>query len=162
MKNLSLITTLTFATFSVVAAPLPDPSKLPPVSKQEGVTFEKDIHPIFEEACERCHGDQRPKANLQLGNLEGVMKGSKDGKVVVAGHSEESKLVFAVVEINGKVSMPPKPRGPRGAGPGMGGTNAPEGAPAAPAMTPPGQHPWKALTPEQVGLIRAWIDQGAK
>ena len=167
MKNLSLITGLTFATFSVVAAPLPDPSKLPPVSKQEGVTFEKDIHPIFEEACERCHGDQRPKANLQLGNLEGVMKGSKDGKVVVAGHSEESKLVFAVAEINGKVSMPPKPRAPRGGGPGMGGpgmggTNAPEGAPAAPAMTPPGQHPWKALTPEQVGLIRAWIDQGAK
>jgi cytochrome c len=155
MKNVCLITTLTFATISVMAAPLPDPSKLPPVSKQEGVTFDKDIHPIFEDACVRCHGDQRPKANLKLADLDGVLKGSKDGKVVVPGHSEQSKLVFAVSEINGKVSMPPKPRPPRPAA--NGDTNAP----AAPAMTPPA-HPWKALTPEQVGLIRAWIDQGAK
>src|SRR5665213_1081956 len=46
MKNVSLIIALTFAASSIMAAPLPDPSKLPPVSKQEGVTFEKDIHPI--------------------------------------------------------------------------------------------------------------------
>jgi hypothetical protein len=159
MKNVSLITALTFATVSLLAAPLPDPSKLPPVSKQEGVTFEKDIHPIFEEACVRCHGDERPKANLKLSTIEGIMKGSKDGKVVVAGHSEQSPLVFAVSEINGKIAMPPKPRPPR---PGMGGPNGTNAPAAAPAATPPGQHPWKALTPEQVGLIRAWIDQGAK
>jgi len=151
MKNISLITALIFASFSVLAA-LPDPSKLPPASKQEGVTFEKDIHPIFEDACVRCHGDQRPKGGLQLTTVEGIMKGSKDGEVVVPGHSEKSSLVFAVSEINGKIAMPPKPRAPK---PGAnGGTNAP-------AMTPP-QHPWKALTTEQVGLIRAWIDQGAK
>jgi hypothetical protein len=157
MKNVCLITTLALATISAMAAPLPDPSKLPPVSKQDGVTFEKDIHPIFEDACVRCHGEQRPKANLKLTDLESVMKGSKDGKVVVASHSEESKLVFAVSEINGKISMPPKPRPPRPAQ-ANGDTNAP--APA-PAMAPPA-HPWKPLTPEQVGLIRAWIDQGAK
>jgi hypothetical protein len=156
MKNVSLITALTFASFSVLAAPLPDPSKLPPASKQEGVTFEKDIHPIFDENCVRCHGDQRPKANLRLDNLEGVMKGSKDGKVLVAGHSEQSGLVFAVSEINGKISMPPKPRPPRAPAPNAdGSTNAP-----APAAAP--AHPWKPLTVEQVGLIRAWIDQGAK
>jgi hypothetical protein len=155
MKNACLITALTFAT---VSAPLPDPSKLPPASKQEGVTFAKDIHPIFEDACVRCHGDQRPKANLQLGTIEGVLKGSKDGKVVVPGQSEKSPLVFAVSEINGKIAMPPKPRPPR---PGMGGPNGTNAPAAAPAMTPPA-HPWKPLTPEQVGLIRAWIDQGAK
>jgi hypothetical protein len=156
MKNISLVTALTFATFSAMAAPLPDPSKLPPVAKQEGVTFEKDIHPMFEDFCVRCHGDQRPKGGLQLSTLEGVMKGSKDGKVVVAGQSEKSPLVFAVAEINGKIAMPPKPRAPRPGAPGAAaGTNAPA-APAAPA------HPWKPLTPEQVGLIRAWIDQGAK
>jgi hypothetical protein len=158
MKNVSLITALAFATVSVMAAPLPDPSKLPPASTQQGVTFEKDIHPIFEDACVRCHGDQRPKANLQLGTIEGVMKGSKDGKVIVPGHSEKSPLVFAVAEINGKVSMPPKPRPPRPPMAGANGTNAPA---AAPVTTPPG-HPWKPLTPGQVGLIRAWIDQGAK
>ena len=158
MKNVYLITALTFATVSVMAAPLPDPSKLPPASKQEGVTFEKDIHPMFEDACVRCHGDQKPKGNLQLTTIEGVMKGSKDGKILVSGHSEQSKLVFAVSEINGKISMPPKPRAPRPGAQANGDTNAPAPAPAA---TPPA-HPWKPLTPEQVGLIRAWIDQGAK
>jgi hypothetical protein len=155
MKNIYFATALIFAAGSVMAAPLPDPSKLPPASKQEGVTFAKDIHPIFEETCVRCHGEQRPKAQLQLITLEGTLKGSKDGKVVVPGQSEKSKLVFAVAEINGKVSMPPKPRGPRPGATANGGANPPA-APAAEA------HPWKPLTPEQVGLIRAWIDQGAK
>jgi hypothetical protein len=155
MKNVSLITILAFAAISVTAAPLPDPSKLPAASKQEGVTFEKDIHPIFEDACVRCHGDQRPKANLRLDTLEGVLKGSKEGKVLEAGHSEKSGLVFAVSEINGKIAMPPKPRAPRPQANGENATNAP-------AAAAPPAHPWKPLTPEQVGLIRAWIDQGAK
>jgi hypothetical protein len=64
-------------------------------------------------------------------------------------------LVFAVSDIDGKISMPPKPRPPRAHVDANGVTNTP------PPMAPP-QHPWKALTTEQVGLIRAWIDQGAK
>ena len=153
MKNICLVTALTFAACSLMAAPLPDPSKLPPAAKQDGVTFEKDIHPIFEDACTRCHGDQRPKGGLQLTTLEGALKGGKDGKMIVAEHSDKSPLVFSVASIDGKVSMPPKPRPPR---PNMNGTNAPVPPPVDTA------HPWKPLTPEQVGLIRAWIDQGAK
>jgi len=154
MKRIYIVTALSFAAGSLMAAPLPDPSKLPPAAKQEGVTFEKDIHPIFEDNCTRCHGDQRPKGGLQLTTLEGALKGGKDGKVVIPEHSEKSPLVFSVANIDGKIAMPRKPRGPR---PGMNGnTNAPAAPPAAE------QHPWKPLTPEQVGLIRAWIDQGAK
>jgi hypothetical protein len=154
MKNICIVTALTFAACSVLAAPLPDPSKLPPAAKQEGLTFEKDIHPIFEDNCIRCHGDKRPSGKLQLTTLENALKGGKDGKMIVPEHSEQSRLVFDVANIDGKVSMPPKPRAPR---PGMNGnTNAPATPPAAQ------QHPWKPLTPEQVGLIRAWIDQGAK
>jgi hypothetical protein len=154
MKNICIVTALAFAACSVMAAPLPDPSKLPPVAKQEGVTFEKDIHPIFEDNCTRCHGDKNPKGRLQLTTLEGALKGGKDGKMIVPEHSEKSPLVFSVANIDGKIGMPPKPRAPR---PGMNGnTNAPATPPAAE------QHPWKPLTPEQVGLIRAWIDQGAK
>lgn len=154
MKNICIVTALTFAACTVLAAPLPDPSKLPPVAKQENVTFDKDIRPIFEESCTRCHGERRPAGALQLTTLEGSLKGGKDGKVIIPEHSEKSPLVFSVATIDGKVSMPKKPRAPR---PGMNGnTNAPATPPAAE------QHPWKPLTPEQVGLIRAWIDQGAK
>jgi len=42
-----------------------DLSKLPPVSKQENVTFDKDIKPLFEASCTRCHGADRPKAGLR-------------------------------------------------------------------------------------------------
>jgi len=153
MKSIYIVTALTFAACSLTAAPLPDPGKLPPVAKKDGVTYEKDVKSVFEDNCTRCHGDQRPKGGLQLTTLEGALKGGKDGKMIVPEHSEKSPLVFSVSDIDGKISMPPKPRAPR---PGMNGnTNAPVNPPAT-------QHPWKPLTPEQVGLIRAWIDQGAK
>ncbi|HXS67862.1 MAG TPA: c-type cytochrome domain-containing protein [Candidatus Polarisedimenticolia bacterium] len=149
----TLATVLTFAAATAMAA-LPDPSKLPPASTRQGLTFAKDIHPIFDETCVHCHGEQRPRGGLRLDTLDGVMKGSKDHVVVVSGHSDQSRLVFAVSEINGKISMPPKPRAHRPNA--VAGTNAP----AAPAVAP--AHPWKPLTPEQVGVIRAWIDQGAR
>jgi hypothetical protein len=172
MKHVSFATVLALATFSSMAAPeLPhDPGKLPPASTQNGLTFDKDIHPMFDIACVRCHGEQRPKAGLRVDTLAGVLKGSRDHQEVVPGHSDQSRLIFAVAEIDGKIYMPPRPRPPRGPAPGAtgngpaagaapnasGGANLPAGGP------PPAAHPWKPLTPAQVGLIRAWIDQGAK
>src|SRR5262245_18775741 len=94
-KNYSmLVTGLTTMSWSVLAAE-PDLSKLPPASKQTGVTYAKDIRPMFEVSCLRCHGDDKPKAGLRLGTLEDVLKGSKDEKVVVPGKSEKSLLVIA-------------------------------------------------------------------
>jgi len=144
------------ATYSTVAAPPQlsmDPGKLPPASTQSGLTFEKDIHPILNASCVRCHGGERPKDGLRLETLDGVLQGSKDPKVVVPGQGDKSLLVFAVANIDGKVFMPPKPR-QRPNTPPNGTTNAPPPA--------PNPHPWKPLTSEQVGLIRAWVDQGAK
>jgi cytochrome c551/c552 len=146
-----------------------DLTKLPAASIQQGVTYAKDIKPIFEaSSCTRCHGAERPKAGLRLDSLEGVLKGSKEGKVIQPGKSEKSDLVIAVARLDPETAMPPKPKpGRRGApggpgGPGgpagMQGTNGPAGGPGQRNMGPPP----KPLTPEQVGLVRAWIDQGAK
>jgi hypothetical protein len=150
-----------------------DTSKLPPPAQQQGVTYAKDIQPILEASCVRCHGTDRPKGGLRLNSLDGLMKGGKDGKVVTPGDSAKSQLVIAVSQLDPELTMPPKPRPgrQRGGQPGPGasqpGTNAPAanppgGPPGAGGFGRPMGPPPKPLTPEQVGLVRAWIDQGAK
>jgi hypothetical protein len=142
-----------------------DTSKLPPASDQKDVTYEKDIAPLLKASCVRCHGSERPKAHLRLDSKEGILKGGED-KVVVAGNSAKSLIVAAAAQVNDDVAMPPKHknRGPGGPGGGAGqsGQNAQArpngpGGPGGHNFTPP-----KPLTKDQVGLLRAWIDQGAK
>ena len=153
-----------------------DVSKLPPASDRQGVMFDADILPLFKASCVRCHGEQKPKGGLRLDSLASVLKGGRDGKMVVPGDSKSSLLVAAAARIDDNIAMPPKRRlrgmpggppgasanggqpaaQPGGAGPGgPGGTNGPGG---------PGKFgpPPKPLTAAQVGLIRAWIDQGSK
>lgn len=168
------VTALLLSSSSTWAAD-PDLSKLPPPSTQKGVTFAKDIRPLFEASCFRCHGEEKHKADLRLDSLEAVLKGGEDGKVVVVGKSKESSLVVSIAQIDDESAMPPKHKGPPG-GPGGPGKR-PEGArpeggrdggkPAGPPGGPGGPGgrggpPPKPLTAEEVGLVRAWIDQGAK
>ena len=93
MKRHSLIFAVAASSVCLAAAPAPDLSKLPPPSTKTGLTFEKDIKPLFEASCTRCHGEEKQKADLRLDTLKGVLKGSEDGKVVVPGKSKESSLV---------------------------------------------------------------------
>ena len=173
---------LIFAATGIVAAHLSaatvDWSKLPPAAKTDGITFAKDIQPLLKESCVRCHGAERPKAQLRLDSLEGVLKGAKQGPVVTVGDSASSLIVKAVSQLDPESSMPPKPRGPRGpqggpGGPGAGGPppggegdhgpgGPPPGAPGGPGGPRNFGPPAKPLTAEQVGVVRAWIDQGAK
>jgi hypothetical protein len=161
MTKTSVLLVLGLAASTSALLAGPDLSKLPPPAKQEGVTYTKDIRPIFEASCLRCHGTDRPKAGLRLDTVEGVLKGSKEGKVVVPGQSAKSDLVIAVARLDPETAMPPKPKqgGPHGG-------NLPPGANSGGANPPPGRGPMgpppKPLTPEQVSLIRAWVDQGAK
>jgi mono/diheme cytochrome c family protein len=112
-----------------------DTSKLPPASTQKDVTYAKDIKPVFEKACVKCHGAEKPKGKLRLDSLEGTLKGGENGKVVIPGDSAKSVLVHSAAHIGDEdLWMPP---------------------PNNKAKIPP-------LTKEQVGLVRAWIDQGAK
>jgi hypothetical protein len=180
MLKTSLLLGLLTAAFSGVAAQKPDlskidTSKLPPSAKRDGVTYEKDIHPMLQASCVRCHGQDRPKAGLRLDSLDGALKGSKDGKVVVPGESQKSLLLIAASQIDEDTAMPPKHRPGRG-GPGGGpggpptGGQQPGATPGAPRPGgPPGPGgrgnfgpPPKPLTTEQVSLLRAWIEQGAK
>ena len=112
-----------------------DASKLPPAATKQGVTYAGDIKAIFEKSCVKCHNAEKPKAKLNLTTLAGALKGGEDGKVIEPGNSAKSMLVASVARIGEEDDwMPPKENKAK-IGP---------------------------LTTEQVGLIRAWIDQGAK
>ncbi len=130
MKHLwtTLFATVAVASF---AADKVDPSKLPPAAKTAGVTFAKDIKPIFDKSCIKCHGEEKQKGKLRLDTLEWTLKGADGEDVVNKGKSAESELVHSVARVNEDEAMPPEGKG-------------------------------DPLTKEQVGLIRAWIDQGAK
>lgn len=112
-----------------------DLSKIPPPSDKSGVTYANHIKPIFEKSCVRCHDGEKPKAKLRLDSLEGILKGGEDGKVVLVGNSAGSMLVHNIAHAGDPDDYMPPPRNK--------------------ANIPP-------LTKEQIGLIRAWIDQGAK
>src|SRR5947208_14572032 len=112
-----------------------DVSKLPPASDKKGVTYETDIKPIFEKSCIKCHGSEKQKGKLRLDSLEAALKGGEDGKVIEPGKSAESMLVHNIAHVGDEdLYMPP---------------------PDNKDKIPP-------LNKEQIGLVRAWIDQGAK
>ena len=167
-------------TFSAAAADI-DWSKLPPASTKTGLNFTNDILPMFKASCVGCHSGGRARAQLRLDTLEGVLKGTEKGPILTAGDGMNSLLVKAVSQLDSEIAMPPKPRG-RGPGggpggpPGAGGPAGPgggNGGPGPGAGGPQGTNgqgmrprnfgpPSKPLTADQVGLVRAWIDQGAK
>jgi mono/diheme cytochrome c family protein len=129
LKRAVLIGALTVAGLS--AADEVDISKLPPAATQKDVTFARDIKPLFEKSCFKCHGEEKQKAKLRVDSLEAIMKGSENGPVLVAGKSEKSSLVHTIAGLVEDMLMPPEGKA-------------------------------DPLTKEQIGLVRAWIDQGAK
>jgi len=88
------------------------------------VSFAKDVLPIFESSCFKCHGGNKTEKGLDLKTYASVMLGSQNGAVIVAGDADNSLLFKAVS--SGK--MPKR------------GTK---------------------LTPQQLDLIKNWINSGA-
>src|ERR1700682_3109963 len=56
------------------------------------VTFEKQILPIFEARCARCHSGASPQAGLDIRTRTGLLNGGTTGPAVVSGSAEKSLL----------------------------------------------------------------------
>jgi mono/diheme cytochrome c family protein len=54
------------------------------------------INPIFDANCVVCHGETKMKGGLRLDSYEQLMKGGKDGAVIVSGRPEKSLLLMRV------------------------------------------------------------------
>ena len=107
-----------------------DGKELPPPAAAP-VDFVRDIQPILETSCLRCHGPVKPKGGFRLDTRAAALSGGSAGPAILPGRSAESRLISAVARINAETQMPPAGKG-------------------------------DPLTAEQVGRLRAWIDQGAK
>lgn len=59
---------------------------------QTPVSFTKDIQPILEENCWKCHSQSMQLSKLNLSTREDALKGGARGAVIVPGRSEDSKL----------------------------------------------------------------------
>src|SRR5437762_1024570 len=97
------------------------------------VDFEREIIPILRANCFACHNRTTSKAELILETPGDILKGGDSGPAVVAGNSAQSLLLRQAAHQE-KPFMPPR-----------------DNKVAA-----------KALTSEELGLIKRWIDQGAK
>ena len=54
--------------------------------------FEKDVLPIFEKNCLRCHATSVKMGQLDLSSLEGLQTGGQNGRVIVPGKPNASPI----------------------------------------------------------------------
>ena len=113
----------------------PDISKLPPAAKKADLTYDKDIKPLLEKACIKCHGAEKPKSKYRVDSRESMIKGGESEEAaIIPGKSEKSPLIHYVSDLVEDMEMPPTEK----------------------------RDKYPKLTAEQIGILRAWIDQGAK
>lgn len=65
-------------------------------SAYAGSAYMRNIHPIFDAKCVACHGARKEQAGLRLDFYELLMKGGRDGAVIVARHPDRSLLLQRV------------------------------------------------------------------
>ncbi|MDA8107850.1 MAG: c-type cytochrome [Betaproteobacteria bacterium] len=106
---------------------------------QKQVSFKSDIQPILAARCASCHapgGQGYAASGFSVVSYQSVMKGTKYAEVIVPGSSLDSTLVRLIRHR------------------------------ADPSIAMPKSHdagkPSEWLTRDQIRLITAWIDQGAR
>lgn len=95
------------------------------------VDFGKEVQPLLQKNCYSCHGAEHQEGGLRLDQKKRALDGGDSGAEIVPGKSADSRLVRLIAGIDEDFSLMP----PEGKG--------------------------TRLTAEEIGLVRAWIDQGA-
>lgn len=134
-KTMTLALALTLVAATAADKKKPDISKLPAPAATKGLTYDKDIKPLLEKSCLKCHGAEKPKSKYRVDSREALIKGGdSEEAAVVPGKSDQSHIVHYVADLVEEMEMPPTDK----------------------------RDKYPALTKDQIGLLRAWIDQGAK
>jgi len=103
-------------------------------SHAQSVDYTKQITPLWDTYCIDCHSADDADGEFALDTFAALMKGGEEGTAIVAGKAEESLLVKFLEGRSGR-----------------GGKNE---------FMPPGKR--EKLKAEEIALIKAWINSGAK
>jgi len=87
-----------------------DESKLPPPATNQ-IDFARDIKPIFDASCIRCHGPVKPKSGFRLDNRAAALKGGDNGIAIIPGNSAKSPLIHFTAQLVEDMEMPPPGKG---------------------------------------------------
>lgn len=102
-------------------------------AKPAAVDFDRDVLPVLQGNCLPCHNRTTSKADLLLETPADMLRGGESGPAMVPGKASAS-LLFRMSTHEARPRMPPKDNK----------VNALD------------------LTPEQLGILAEWIDQGGK
>jgi WD40 repeat protein len=103
------------------------------LSRDTPVEFSTEIEPFLSKNCFACHNQTKAKAGLILETPAAILKGGESGPAVEPGKAEASLLFISAAHLEDPVMPPAKNK-----------SNAVD------------------LNSEQLGLLKLWIDQGAK
>lgn len=129
--SLALVTT-SIATAQEQAATKPGRIEPAAVNLGRPVDFQKDIVPVFDAKCLACHNVAITESRFNLEDVPNILKGGKRGPAVVPKEPDKSLIYLAASRAMDPV-MPPLPN-------------------KVEAM---------AFTPQELGLLRQWILEGA-
>src|SRR4051794_19925681 len=90
---LSLLAGVVFFTGLVFS----ETSVAPLLAADDRVDFVKDVQPILQTNCYKCHGPEKQKGLLRWDSKEsGLVHGGQSGMEIVAGKSGDSRLIRRV------------------------------------------------------------------
>ena len=118
----------------VVRAAEKVPLAIAEVQHSEPVNFEREVLPFLSDNCLACHCQTTRKGGLNLETPELMLKGGENGAAIVPGRAGDSLALQAAAHLDADLAMPPRDNKAKA----------------------------RDLTPEQLGLFKLWIDQGAK
>lgn len=76
---------------------------------QEAMVYTDLVEPILAAKCMECHNANKQKGGLRLDQPERLLKGGKNGAVLVANHADQSELIKRMLlPMSDKKHMPPK------------------------------------------------------
>jgi mono/diheme cytochrome c family protein len=92
---------------------LPLAADTPLANVQEARAYVEVIRPILQNNCYSCHGPTRQKGGLQMDAPDLLMKGGKDGAVILPGNGNGSELIKRLfLPADDEHHMPPKDKRP--------------------------------------------------